>query len=303
MIFVVSRTQHEPLLRPVDWIITSYQVVMAIVAVIFVTAMPMGGLGIVRHAGSLAAIMVLRWLTVRYRSTLLDLASDWYPILTLPFTYSSTGAYIHAIFPDTIDGLLYRLDTWMLGTEPARLIQSLQTPLLSDLLQLSYCSFFALIFCSTLILYLAGKRYAFSNLRMAIVSILYGTYVLFMLLPAHGPRFEYHQFFMLHGGWITATVNSFINSAAYCGGAFPSGHAGASLAICAILWRYDRRWFPVFLTATLLLLLSTVYGGYHYIIDLVAGALFGAVVTYATLRWNRGWHGHNGAAGESRGTA
>ena len=299
MLAKANNARRETLLRPVDWIIASYQVVMAIVAVAFVTELPKGGLSIARHAGSLAAILVLRWLTVRHRNKLLGLASDWYPILTLPFTYSSTGAYIHAIFPDTIDGMLYRLDAWMLGTEPARFLQRLQTPLLSDLLQLSYCSFFALIFGSALILYLAGKRYAFSNLRMAIVSILYGTYVLFMLLPAHGPRFEYHQFFMLHGGWITATVNSFISNSAYCGGAFPSGHAGASLAICAILWRYHRPWFPVFLIATLLLLLSTVYGGYHYIIDLVAGALFGAAVTYATLRWNRSWHGKNGTISEN----
>ncbi len=285
---------REPLLRPVDWIIASYQVVMGIVAVIFITELPNGSLSIVRHAGSLAAILILRWLTVRHRNKLLALVSDWYPILTLPFTYNSTGAYIHAIFPDTIDGLLYRLDAWMLGTEPARFLQSLQTPLLSDLLQLSYCSFFAIIFGSALLLYLKGRRYAFSNLRMAVVSILYGTYVSFMLLPAHGPRFEYHQYFALRGGWITETVNSFIGSAAYCGGAFPSGHAGASLAICAVLWRYQRSWFAPFLAATLLLLLSTVYGGYHYIIDLVAGALFGAAVTYATLRWNRSWHGKTG---------
>ncbi|HTY09281.1 MAG TPA: phosphatase PAP2 family protein, partial [Candidatus Edwardsbacteria bacterium] len=281
----------------------SYQVVMAVVAIVFVADIPLGSLNIIRHAGSLAAILALRWLTVRHRHRVLDIASDWYPVLTLPFTYSSTGAYIHAIFPDTIDGMLYGMDAWLLGTEPARFLQSLQTPLLSDLLQLSYCSFFAIIFCSALLLYLKGKRYAFSNLRMAIVSILYGTYVFFMLLPAHGPRFEYHQYFALRGGWITGMVNSFIGGAAYCGGAFPSGHAGASLAICAVLWRYERRWFGAFLAATLLLLLSTVYGGYHYIIDLVAGALFGAAVTYATLRWNRNWHGANGGGAERMTTA
>lgn len=263
---------------------------MTLVAILFFDRLPSGSLAIARHAGSFMAIIALRLLTVRYKRQPLSLISDWYPILTLPFTYNSTGGYVHAIFPGTIDALLYRLDSWMLGTEPARFLQGLQTPFLSDLLQLSYCSFFAIIFTSCLILFLKGRRYAFSNLRMTIVAILYGTYLAALLLPAHGPRFEYHEYFRLTGGWITMTVNSFIGSAAYRGGAFPSGHAAVSLAVCALLWRYDRAWLPAFASATLLLLAATVYGGYHYLIDLAAGAVFGAVTAVAALRWNRSWH-------------
>lgn len=290
-----TKPNFNEVFRPVDLVIIAYQIVMSVVAVVFLTQSGSGGIHILRHGTSLAAIVALRLLTCRFGGTLLNLASDWYPILTLPFTYKSTGDYIHAVFPGTIDSQLYALDAWLLGTDPARFIQSLQTPLRSDVLQLAYCSFFAIIFFSCFILYRNAKRYAFSNVRMAIVSILYGTYLLFLVLPAHGPRFEYREFFRLDGGLITRTVNSFIGGAAYCGGAFPSGHAAVSLAVCAMLRRYQRDWLPVFLTATLLLLAATVYGGYHYVVDLVAGALFGAAMTVAALSWNRAWHRRHAA--------
>lgn len=285
----------DEVFRPVDLVIIAYQVVMSIIAIVFMSRTGDGGVHVTRHGLSLAAIVALRLLTCRHGGTALNLVSDWYPILTLPFTYKSTGDYIHAVFPGTIDSQLYALDAWLLGTDPARFIQSLQTPLRSDVLQLAYCSFFAIIFFSCYILYRNGKLYAFSNVRMAIVAILYGTYLLFLVLPAHGPRFEYREFFRLNGGPITHAVNSFIGGAAYCGGAFPSGHAAVSLAVCAALRRYQRDWLPAFATVTLLLLAATVYGGYHYIVDLIAGALFGAVAAYAALRWNRSWHRRHGS--------
>ncbi|MCU0606561.1 MAG: phosphatase PAP2 family protein [Candidatus Edwardsbacteria bacterium] len=289
-----GKNSFKEVFRPVDLVIITYQVVMSIVAIVFLSRSGSGGMNIVRHGLSLAAIVALRMLAYRFGGTALGLLSDWYPILTLPFTYKSTGDYIHAVFPGTIDSQLYALDAWLLGTDPARFIQSLQTPLRSDVLQLAYCSFFAIIFFSCYILYRNGKMYAFSNVRMAIVAILYGTYLVFLVLPAHGPRFEYREFFRLNGGLVTHTVNSFIGGAAYCGGAFPSGHAAVSLAVCAALRRYQRDWLPVFAAVTLLLLAATVYGGYHYIVDLIAGALFGAAVAYAALRWNRSWHRRHG---------
>jgi membrane-associated phospholipid phosphatase len=279
-----------PVFRPVDLVIIGYQIVMSIVAIASFSHVDHAGHALVRHAVSAVGICALRVATVRWGGVFLKLLSDWYPILSLPFTYNSTGSYVHAIFPGTIDPVLYRLDAWLMGTEPARCLQSLQRPFLSDLLQLSYCSYFVIIFSSCLILFHQPQRRAFSNLRMAIVSILYGTYLSFMLLPAHGPRFVYREYFRLSGGWITQTVNTFISSAAFCGGAFPSGHAAVSLTVCALLYRYERRWFPVFAAITALLLASTVYGGYHYIVDLAAGAIFGAAVGWGAVSWNRAWH-------------
>jgi membrane-associated phospholipid phosphatase len=57
------------------------------------------------------------------------------------------------------------------------------------------------------------------------------------------------------------------------GAAFPSSHVAVALCTLYFSFRYLRaiRW--VHLVMALLLCASTVYGRYHYVVDVVAGAL------------------------------
>ena len=120
-----------------------------------------------------------------------------------------------------------------------------------------------------------------------IALALYGTYIIFILLPAHSPRFVFYTDVNLEGGWIAQAINRFLIRASYPGGAFPSGHAAVSIAICIFMWRYARIWAVPIIFVTLLLLLATVYSGYHYVVDIIAGFLYGAAASYATVAWNR----------------
>jgi membrane-associated phospholipid phosphatase len=277
------------ILRPIDRLIIGYQLLMLMMALIFRANIAGWGLAAFRHGTVLLGVIGLRLAAERFGNKFTRLASDWYPIATLPLAYRWAGDFVHAIFPWNIDGLLNGIDTWLLGASPANLLQHFCSPWFSDLMQLSYCSFYALIAASCLTLYLAGKRREFGNLTLAIIISLYGTYLLFMFLPAHSPRFEFASLFRLNGGWLTKLISAWLKGAAYCGGAFPSGHAAASVAICAFMWRYIKYGaFPFFLV-TLLLLLSTIYGGYHYLVDILAGFIHGILASWAAVSWNRNY--------------
>lgn len=267
-----------------DRVVAGYQLLMVASPLALRSNIPGWELVAVRHVLALAAVLVLGWWVIRFGGRLAILAYDWYPVVTLPLAYRWAGDFIHALFPWRLDGYLYRFDAWLLGTAPAALLSKMSAPWFADLMQLSYCSFFLLIAASCLKLYLAGRRAEFGQLTLAIILSLYVTYLL-MVLPAHSPRFEYPC--PASGGALARLIGGWLNRVAYCGGAFPSGHAAATLAICLLMWRSAgwRSW--PFLAQASLLLLSTLYGGYHYLADVLAGLVIGAAATAGSTAWCR----------------
>lgn len=283
------RLKLASMMKPVDWLVGSYQLLMAAAALVFRDNFDNWALVFVRHLLALTVVVSVRGLAQKYPKKWLTVVSDWYLGLALPLAYTWAGDFVHAIFPWKIDRTLHAADLWLLGVDPTAYLQGFARPWLTDIMQLSYCSFFLIIFSGYLILYLKGNRRHFQNYEMVVLTGLYGTYIWFMLLPAHSPRFITCPELMLQGGWITDTINRFLADNAYAGGAFPSGHGAVSVSICVFIWRYARRWAPLFILMTALLLVSTVYGGYHYVIDLLAGMAHGGLASLVAVLWNREW--------------
>jgi undecaprenyl-diphosphatase len=62
---------------------------------------------------------------------------------------------------------------------------------------------------------------------------------------------------------------------------FPSGHAATSFAAATVLAFARPRWAPLFYLLALAVGFSRVYVGVHYPLDIVGGAVLGAVVATA----------------------
>lgn len=283
------RMKLVAMLRPVDWLVGGYQLMMVLMALAFRGNLDNWILISIRHLLALAVVISIRGLALKYPKRWLQVIADWYLGLTLPLAYTWAGDFVHALFPWKIDRTLHAIDLWLFGVDPTSFLQGFARPWLTDLMQLSYCSFFLIIFSGYLILYLKGNRRHCQNFEMVVLTGLYGTYIWFTLLPAHSPRFITCPELMLQGGWITEAINRFLADNAYAGGAFPSGHSAVSISICVFIWRYARPWAPFFIVTTALLLVSTVYGGYHYVIDLIAGLAHGGLASLVAVLWNREW--------------
>jgi membrane-associated phospholipid phosphatase len=61
--------------------------------------------------------------------------------------------------------------------------------------------------------------------------------------------------------------------------AFPSGHTMITVAVLIVAWRRARRLFWVLLPVGTLLIFSTMYCRYHYLVDVLAGI----VLAFATV--------------------
>jgi membrane-associated phospholipid phosphatase len=204
--------------------------------------------------------------------------------------------------PD-MDGLLIAADRFLLGVDPTVWIGRFTTPVLTEVLQLSYMSYYFLMLLVGIELYRRRDKAAFD---LAIFAILYGfmlSYVGYVLVPAVGPRFTLHDFAALNdelpGLWLSAPIRDLINAgesipkgaanalALAQRDAFPSGHTQMTLVSIYYAWR-ERIGSRIAVTVVgTLLIVSTVYMRYHYVVDLLAGAAFMLFTVWSAPRLMR----------------
>jgi membrane-associated phospholipid phosphatase len=104
-------------------------------------------------------------------------------------------------------------------------------------------------------------------------------YMISIFFPVEAPFYAMRSFHLppLAGGPATGLINFIESWGRVRGGAFPSGHVTGSFVALLGAWRYRRYLFWVFLPLFVAMCVSTIYGRYHYIADVFAGILVGAV--------------------------
>jgi membrane-associated phospholipid phosphatase len=127
--------------------------------------------------------------------------------------------------------------------------------------------------------YLSGRRAAFGELLLTLSTVLLGSYVFFILLPVDspyylsqrlGPPLSGHVFFDL--------VHRMSAVGGARGGAFPSAHVSGAVVVILVAWRRQRRLAYLLVPITGGLLIATVYGRFHYVLDTIAGASLAIIV-------------------------
>ena len=63
-------------------------------------------------------------------------------------------------------------------------------------------------------------------------------------------------------------------------GAFPSGHTAAAFALATTIWLHDKKMGSVFVVAALTVGVARVWGNVHYLIDILGGAVLGAITAF-----------------------
>jgi len=197
-------------------------------------------------------------------------------------------------------------DRWLFGVDPTVWFARVAHPIVTEILQLAYAAFYLLPLAVAVELYAGGREWRFRQWAFVCGCGFFASYAGYLVLPAVGPGFTLHEFGAtpreLPGLWLTPSLRSLIDAGgmvpvgAAAGDAlrlaprdaFPSGHALVTLLSIGWAWgcRLRVRW-PVTAVGALLVA-ATVYLRYHYVVDVLAGAVL-AILCLALAPSLHGW--------------
>jgi membrane-associated phospholipid phosphatase len=239
----------------------------------------------------LILLTVFLWL-MRDRIAFLDFA----PFLLMLFTYEVIRSVILAVGTDGVHvtDIIAWERTLCAGIVPAALLQQAwgakpYTWLIDLVTNAFYMThFFSAIFVG-LILWIGRKAHYWTYL-LGLTILSYATFLTYVFFPAAPPWWaSMHGYLrgqpidlshsLLSPEYIFATANPL--------GAMPSLHTGYPFFLffyCLYVW--GRKALPV-VVLPLGVAVSSIYLGHHYLVDVLAGTLYAAVVFVLVTRWGK----------------
>jgi membrane-associated phospholipid phosphatase len=277
-------------LRPVDLLVIVFAAVLSVILLVFSAggseAYIVVAINIIASIGILAISVA-----VSHRpNKIVQVIHDWYPVPTIFFMFKEVHVVLQALGRSDWDDLLIAVDYAVFQLHPTQWLQQFSFPLLTELLQIAYTSYYFIMLTVGIEVFLRHDREKFSYVLFAIVYGFFLSYIGYIVVPAVGPRFTLHDFYALDaelpGLALTTPIRDLLNTgesipkgavnalALAQRDAFPSGHTQMALISLYLAYQYRLRSRYVLYVFGTLLVISTVYLRYHYVVDLAGGALF-----------------------------
>jgi membrane-associated phospholipid phosphatase len=269
-----------------EWVTMGYLGWMLVLLCAFRRNIPHTARYFAIHCAIAAGILALAWIGVRTENRALQIARHWYPLAIYIFFFEELQGLVHAIFPGWFDGRLISFDYNFAGVHPAAWLVRFANPALNDFMQFSYMTYFLYLVILPAILYAQGKRAAFWTVMVSTAIAHYSVYVIAVLLPVESPYFALASLHLapLAGGGFTTTIEFIERFGRVDGAAFPSAHVAGSMVALLAARRYKPWLFWICLPFFLSMCVATVYGRYHYVADVLAGIVVGAI-GWAAGQW------------------
>lgn len=237
----------------------------------------------------IAGTFFLAFLEHRFKGLFWKIFHYWYIAPLIFFTFKELYYMIKPIRVVDYDWLFIQIDHFIFQTNPTQFLYHIANPVLTEILQIVYGSFYLLpiILCLVLI---RNKRYLETD--YALFSVVYGfylSYIGYFALPGIGPRFTLHDFSNLNtelpGLFLTNFLREIVNAGESIPfgtlnpadvvqrDVFPSGHTMMTLIVMYLSVKLKSRSRYFLIPVGSLLIFSTVYLRYHYVVDLIGGTL------------------------------
>lgn len=295
-------------MTPVDWVAAVFTLLLGLLAIIFYERVALDEIAV--NIGitlfSIIAANVIRGFSASKLSRALH-AFYIMPIVILIFkTVEKVSFPMHG---HDFDPLFITIDRFLFGVDPTVWFwEHVKIPPIGvELLQICYFSYYLMFIALAVELFVRRKQHAehyhgeedeLETYRFVIVYGFLLSYAGYLGLPGVGPRFTLHEFSLLEselpGIWLTDGMRFLINAGeniragmtsaeavrVVTRDVFPSGHTQMTLLTMLTAFRFKARtrWFIFAFGSGLII--STVLLRYHYVIDLVAGAVFAMITLY-----------------------
>lgn len=277
-------------LRAVDALILSFLLLLSVIIFAFAPLSDESMRLALVNLGSFVLVFLLALAVEESGSKILRAIHDWYPVPVIFLVFKQIHEITQLIGNKDWDDLLILIDHAMFGVHPTVWIGTFASPVLTELLSIAYASYYFIMLAVGIELFIGKEREKFSY---SLFIILYGfflSYLGYLAFPAVGPRFTLHDFSSLSkelpGLLLTDGIRSILNAGESIPSdgvnafllaqrdAFPSGHTELTLISLYLASKYRLKSRYVLYVFGTLLIISTVYLRYHYVIDLIGGAVF-----------------------------
>lgn len=267
-------------LRPVDVLILGYVLLTGLLILGTTKNLPMWPL----HLGVrlVVVVAILRLVPHRPSNPVLAFLRDWYPIAAFIPLYIELASMTRLFTTQHYDTLLVIWESALFGGQPSQSWRRLYpSPLLSEYLHFAYFYYYFVPATLCLWLYVRGERARFSRALTAILGAFLACCLIYLIFPVVGP---FHHFGHAPAdswtGFFAPLVHGIVERGSSPGTAFPSSHTAVSVVTWLVAWRLCRPAFFVLSAIVPGLALATIYGGFHYALDTLAGAALGAGMAF-----------------------
>jgi len=274
----------KPLQRWTDELTAGYLLVTASLMVLFREQVAHLPLFLCLHLTTAAFLLWLRSLSSPSRC-FWKFLHDWYPVLVFPLLYKEVE-FLAAAFGDWgLTEPIRSLEATLFQGHPSLyLSQQWNWVPLSEYLHFCYFSFMVMLPVVGGYWYGRGRMLAFRELLFLVGVAFYGSYLFFILFPVdspfylanppEGPIADYFFYNLVH---------EISSRGGARGGAFPSIHVSASIIVLVVAWKRQRQLAYLLLPIVLGVMVATVYGRFHYVLDTIAGLALGVMITAVYL--------------------
>ncbi len=214
-----------------------------------------------------------------------------YPLLLIGIFYTIAGYQVYMVLNESLDVYIINFENWLFGIHPTVWLEQFYNPLLNEWMLFAYSIYLLLIPFTTIWLYATKKNQEWRHMLGSLLISLFICYIIFSLIPVVGPRVAMADQYTLEiEGFIFRAFTLMLEGGAMLdGGAFPSAHCAAATVMLILAYRYAKHLFIIISPLLVTLILATVYGRYHYIVDVIAGIVIGIVGILLYQRLNRYW--------------
>jgi membrane-associated phospholipid phosphatase len=264
--------------RRTDTVMVSYLLSTALLVVVFHQKVPQWPTLIVIHLIATVAIGALRFLPAGAPAVVRFLR-DWYPVIAFPVLYKEVELLAAAFGNWGLTEPIRSLEVFLFAGHPSDYSSEiLEWAPLSEYLHLCY-------FAHVLLLPALGgywyhtKREAFYELIFLVSVVLATSYLFFILFPVDSPFYLADPLpESLRGHFFYDLVHYVADRGGARGGAFPSTHVSVSTTIWLLAWHRERRIACWLLLLVPGLIFATVYGRFHYVLDVITGWAHAGIV-------------------------
>jgi len=260
---------------PVDWIVASYNAILAIVWLGLVSRTAVAPWLVFAHVVAAALPWVWRGLPDMPRRA--RVLRESYPLLCLALFWAELGSLQILRDVKSHDLFVQRLDLAIFGVHWQEIwMKAMPDHWISEAMHLAYFSYYLLLLIPPLIIGFGSGSRAFRSVVLSLTLTYLSCFLFYLVFPVYGPRSsDAASLAGAPAGFFHTLVDRVRAMGDSPGTAFPSSHVAGVATIAWLGWLWlSRTWASVLTLAALAVAFATVYTRNHYAVDALTGLVW-----------------------------